>query len=283
MPKFGPFLPNIEESLEKILEYTQLTPSFYFDRTKFHERFYTTPAKDKDGNKYILKVQIEDYPKTKEIFGWERFFVRYFSEKNISDLHTPKFIESGELPPEWMTYKFAEGQLAGTMCGLYGTFAKTFPIESAVKSILALQSLTPDTTTKKETKNLYKNEKLINNSKAVLTHGDFHPGNIIVQGDHIAIIDWAYIHLNNYLYDITFLWLTFHNHPQLQERLLAKFKELSPRKENFDQMFKINLQHFVPRIIKIIKDRINSIKSLKEKAIFEKKLEYFENFYKNNL
>ena len=65
MPKYGPFLPNIEESIQKILEYTKLTPSFYFDSQKFHERFYTTPTKDNEGNKYNLKIRIEDYPKTK--------------------------------------------------------------------------------------------------------------------------------------------------------------------------------------------------------------------------
>lgn len=252
------------------MEYTELTPFFHFDQEKFNEKFYTTPAFDKDNNKFILKIRIEDYPETKETFGWERFFVRYFNEIDTKNLYTAEFIKSGELPPEWMIYKYVEGKAAGNMCEINKNIVSEFPIEKVVKSIISLQNLTKNAIIRKEIKTLPDKNKT--QSYSVLVHGDFHPGNIIIQKNKVVIIDWAYIHLNNYLYDIAFLWLLLWNHSELQNKLLKTFKKLSPIKDSFEEIFNLNIKEITPKMFRIVKDRMAH-----DKNYTKEHLEYLKN------
>ncbi|MEX1051934.1 MAG: phosphotransferase [Patescibacteria group bacterium] len=52
-----------------------------------------------------------------------------------------------------------------------------------------------------------------------LSHGDLHPGNIIINDDRVSLIDWETIHIDNYVADTAFLWLRLWNMPNWRNAL----------------------------------------------------------------
>jgi len=296
MPKYGPFLPNIWENIYQILEKNNLTPDFYFTKENFYktlkpQRFFITPVEDSNGNKYIFKARIEDYQETKEIFNREINFIKYINKEKISDLKIPCFIKSEKKPIEWILYEFVEKYSSGNILGPWERYEKNFPIDCALDLIFTLQKNTKNIIKDKivgtipikngdiflkefddYSKNIqnlidknklskareiiFKNKKLLNNSASVLVHGDFHPGNMIINSSNppfsLVIIDWANIHINNYLYDAVFLWIIFSQYPYLQKKIIKHLTESHQIIKNFDILFKINLIRIIPQIIETL-------------------------------
>lgn len=60
-------------------------------------------------------------------------------------------------------------------------------------------------------------------------HGDFHPGNILVQGDKKYIIDWSGVHVGNYVSDIAHTYLLMTHVPEIpgQSKILHKIISLA--------------------------------------------------------
>lgn len=106
---------------------------------------------------------------------------------------------------------------------------------------------------------LVRNKRILDKSSVFLCHGDFHQGNILINiinepsPNHTTpyIIDWANLQLNNYVYDIAFLWAMLNQYPKLQRDLTENFIKHSPKTEDFDHLFKLNLIRIIPQLVEI--------------------------------
>src|SRR3989344_4434343 len=81
-----------------------------------------------------------------------------------------------------------------------------------------------------------------------LCHGDFHPGNIIIEGSKISIIDWETIHIDNYLFDASLLWLRLWNVP-LRDRMLKLFLKNFPETISIPLLRHMILRHLIGEIV----------------------------------
>jgi len=92
---------------------------------------------------------------------------------------------------------------------------------------------------------LVKKRKLLDRKCNFLTHGDFHPANIFIDQNAIAI-DWENLHINNIAFDITTLWFRMANHKKYRKLLLEEFTKTITQKEDFKQLFRLNILSRLP-------------------------------------
>lgn len=319
MPKFGPFLPNIKKSIYDILERNELAPDFYFDSDDFYkkletQRFFIMPVIDANNDKFIFKARIEDHLSTKAIFDREIKFPQFVKKLNIPNLKVPDVKRAEYHPIEWYIYPYIETDASGDIAGIYEKHLENFPVQNIVMAISALQNNTENITSRegfielpkrsgegfielfdkfkhsmenfidsekiiKARKKLSENKNILNNSSNVLSHGDFHPGNIILDEKNsppsVTLIDWAGVQINNRAYDIAFLWSTLSQTPETQDRLLQEFRKTASDNENFDRLFDLDLLIIIPQII----DRFNYITEHTGKR-FEEQTEFLVERFK---
>ncbi|MDD3190627.1 MAG: phosphotransferase [Candidatus Pacebacteria bacterium] len=295
MPKYGPHLKGIEKKVHNKITELGLVPKYIFDAKKHQERFYTAPCKNKKGEKVIFKMRTEDYKETKEFFRREIRINQLFtkSSKKTGNLSVPKFIKGdAEHVPEWMVYEFIEGYESGDF---YNGFEirniKKFSIDSfidAMKSVHKMPIFRENGAGLKLTKETYKDFKkayqknkerllpffsekeigkagevlesykgVIDKESDTLTHGDFHPGNLIITPQkEVAIIDWYFVHLNNAAFDIAFLYLEITD-KKFRDKLLHKFvEELVENKEEFMTLFRLDILRLAPQKINVLYDAL---------------------------
>lgn len=303
MPKFGPFLPNIKKSIYDILERNELAPDFYFDSDDFYEkletqRFFIMPVIDKHNDKFIFKARIEDHLSTQAIFDREIRFPQFVKKLNIPFLNVPDVKKAEYKPIEWYIYPYLETDASGNIAEIWEKYQENFPIKKVVLSIIALQENTKNITEREgfveipkrsgegfielfdQFKNsldglispeetsqareiLLANKDLLKKSSAVLSHGDLHPGNIILNEKDsppsVTLIDWAGVQINNYAYDIAFLWATLSKSPKIQNDIIEEFKKVllehGYNNDDFEKLFNLDLFIIIPQIV----DRFNYI------------------------
>ena len=100
---------------------------------------------------------------------------------------------------------------------------------------------------------LRKNKPVINKSKLVLTHGDLHPGNIILnKNNRLVIIDWFNAHLNNMAFDSCFVWFSLWGYPEEQDSFLEKILEINSKEKQFKKLFSLNQIILTPKFLEIM-------------------------------
>lgn len=323
MPKYGPHLEAIREKINDRLDQLNLRPGFLFDPRKNNERFYTAPCKDKNGGKVIFKMRTEDYKETKEYFRREIKINRLFTEcygKNAA-MSVPRFMEGdSENIPEWMVYEFIKGCECGDFYnGLEKDSMLRFPLESFICGMKNMHEMSAFAQGKiglgregyKEFKDAFERyggrlkpffsekdmenaEKILDVSREILdrgsviiTHGDFHPGNVIITDKkEIAIIDWYYVHLNNLAYDIAFFFLEIAD-DEFGKKMLEKFvDEMVKDEKMFWRLFRADVLCIIPWKVNVLCDALYTFDPAKEDyyrkltpkgiAKLEKNLDVFE-------
>ena len=298
MPKFGPYIKNIDKKIESKIANLGLVPDYKFDFEKNIGRFYTTPCKTKEDKKVIFKMRVEDYPETKDFFEKEIKVNQLFASFRGSekDLPVPKFLDGDyKSTPEWIMYDFIDGSVAGNFYdGIYAKNIGNFPVDSFIgviekihkMSILLASGQNLITLEKRghdaylrdfnmygarmkpffkereidKVKGIFNSyENLLNRKTNTVTHGDLHPGNIILmKKGGVAVIDWFYVHLNNIAFDFAFLFTETDNE-RFRKKLLEKFvkkfvKDKSKDKKEFYSLFRLSILRIVPQKINILFD-----------------------------
>ena len=293
MPKYGPHLPGIEKKVHDKISELKLVPKYIFDAKKHQERFYTASCRDKKGDKVIFKMRTEDYWETKESFRREieinRLFLQFY--KRSRKLSVPKFIDGdSEHAPEWMVYEFIEGREAGDFYnGLLKNNIKNFPLESLIAGMKNMQKMSAFAAGEiklraqkyEDFKKAYEasgdalapffdkaqiaqgaeilrtHGELLDAKSVAITHGDFHPGNLIITpGGKIAVIDWYCVHLNNMAFDIAFLYLEIAD-KKFRKKVLEKFMaEIVSDEAEFWQLFRLDILRLVPQKINVLRDAL---------------------------
>lgn len=294
MPKYGPHLPDIEKKVRSRLAALALKPKYVFDADKHQERFYTAPCRDAAGGKVVFKMRTEDFVETKEYFRREIEINRMFAKryKKRGKLSVPRFIEGdSKHVPEWMVYEFIEGYESGDFYnGLLKNNIKSFPLPSlmaAMKNIRSAADFAKGEVKLKAEKHkdfiaafekdrarletffteqeIVRAEEILRGGKKILdakndtiTHGDFHPGNLIITpAKEIAIIDWYYVHLNNFAFDIAFLYLEIAN-KKFRKKVLESFVDSLAKKDRADFwiLFRLDILRLVPHKISVLCDAL---------------------------
>jgi len=292
MPKYGPHIADIEKEVKERLEKLGLVPGYEFDANKHRERFYTAPCRDQKGRRVIFKMRTEDYVPTRDYFRREikinRFFTQYAAKGG--SLLVPKFIDGDTVhSPEWMVYEFIPGREAGDFYnGLEDKNIKNFPLKSLIDGMRDMKSLgnlaQADVRLGAENYGDYrkalsdgipilepffssgeiakaqevirKGKTLLDAKSTVIAHGDFHPGNIIITGRKVAIIDWYYVHLNNIAYDFSFLLLEMPD-PVIRKKYAEKFvSQVAAREKYFPELLRLCLLRLAVQKIGVLKDAL---------------------------
>jgi len=319
MPKFGPFLPNIKKSIYDVLERNELAPDFYFDSDDFYkkletQRFFIMPVIDANNDKFIFKARIEDHLSTRIIFDREIKFPRFIKKLNIPFLNVPDVKKVEYHPIEWYIYPYIETDASGDVSGIFEKHLDHFPIQNIVMAISALQNNTKNITSRegfieiprrsgeefmelfdefkhslenlanpkeiaRTLEKLSENKDILDNFSNVLSHGDLHPGNIILDEKKsppsVTLIDWAGVQMNNRAFDIAFLWSTLSRTPKIQNELFQEFRKTVSDSENFDKLFDLNLIIIIPQII----DRFNYISEHTGRK-FDEQIKFLVNKFK---
>lgn len=115
------------------------------------------------------------------------------------------------------------------------------------------------------------------------THGDFHMGNIFLQHvkeiNMIKITDWETYQLNNFGFDIAYLFTRLSQEPEARNNILSAYLKLIPedKRERFKILFRLNVLYFA------IKDGIlASYLELTEKEV-EDRQRWFKNLFLKSL
>lgn len=111
---------------------------------------------------------------------------------------------------------------------------------------------------------LIKNSDILNKSNFFPSYVELYPERIKQNAEKTEIVHSNKPLLNNYAYDASFLWVALIKYPELQSKLMSYFIKKSPNKENFDQLFKLNLAGIIPEFLE----------KLKNKPKFKKEIEY---------
>lgn len=86
------------------------------------------------------------------------------------------------------------------------------------------------------------NKKILDLSANFLCHGDLYPNNLIIneKGD-LIILDWSMATFNNFAFDVAFLYLMAQADFSWQKKFLKSYLQLIKEKEEFKELFRINL------------------------------------------
>jgi hypothetical protein len=293
MPKYGPHLKDIQQSVIVQLAALGLQPSYAFDAHKHQERFYTAPCKTVDGNKVIFKMRTEDFAETQIYFRREirinELFTEFYKQSRI--LSVPLFLDgdAGHVP-EWMVYEFIPGREAGDF---YNGFEEGnitgFDVDSLVAGMCNMQEMSAlaqgDIGLAREDSKAFQKayEKysrrlepffplreieeagalltqgapLLDARCAIIAHGDFHPGNLILKdGGGVAFIDWYNVQLNNLAFDLAFLVLEITD-AAFRDRIFARFiADIVDDEAEFWQLFRFDILRLVPQKINVLADAL---------------------------
>ncbi len=293
MPINGPHLPAIEKIIHARLRELELTPQYVFRAAQHQERFYTAPCRTRAGQQVVFKMRTEDFRETQEYFRREIMINRRFSEfsSQAQTLSVPLFLAGdAETVPEWMVYEFIAGVEAGDFYnGFQKKLVPRFSVDSLIAGMRSMHALpafaqgdirlaparyadfaaayeahqaqlapffTPSQLAAGR-ELLAVHEQLLDESGRVIAHGDFHPGNLLLQpGGEVAFIDWYNVHLNNPAFDLAFLLLEIPEH-DFRDRILERFVgELvgNGGAEEFWLLLRLDIVALVGQKVKVMHD-----------------------------
>lgn len=310
IPKVGSILiPEIENKIEQKLKDLNLKPEISikkFLRLYKKHRYFTSCFK---GNKKIVFYsRLHNNLDAKEKFIREIEFLRKLKKKKLKIKKiVPKILNYGiEKDFEWYSREYLQGLSLKESQNL---IKKPFLVKKIVKTIFDISKISPKIFPKLKKfnfqnylaigihKGLVKkriisktlSEKILNLTKENLPllekenkyfcHGDLNLGNILSDGKRIWIVDWELIHLNNFAYDIAYLFVNSWKEKRSFRRKLIQtyINQLSNSK--FKKFKKI-----LPTIISYFSSGgILQKESREKKSSFEKRRRFYINLLKNCL
>jgi len=126
-------------------------------------------------------------------------------------------------------------------------------------------------------KRFKKNCSLLKIENRYLSHGDFNLGNLIIQKGDLKILDWESIQINNFAFDIAYLFShLWQSRKEIRKRLIESYLELLSPKEKivFKKLFPIVIFYLAVGGIEAKPVEISPL-------LFKKRKEFFKKLLKN--
>lgn len=275
-----PLIPDISRKIEKVLEKLKLKPLIlpqrFIEKTKGEKHRYSSVCLDKQGNKLIFYARLRgtDFEKNrmrtevliaKEIIkkGGLEIIPRYFQAQIVNDdfewltrEYFPYPVLELKREIEKLRKKISKEGISRIVKGIYELnhsflsefpFLKKFNIGGYLNCGNTAYSLQKEGVLEKEecdklNKFLKENEKLLAKENRYFCHGDFQIGNIILSGKKVKIIDLESAHINNFCFDISFMFSRLWRETKTRKSLIKIYFESLPEKEKliFPNLFRID-------------------------------------------
>jgi hypothetical protein len=305
-------ISNIQKKIEKKLRELNLKPKISpreFLKIQRKHRYFS-PSLSKDGKIVAFYARLHDNLDAKEKFIREINFLKKIKESSLRiKKFVPEILDYGiENDFEWLIREHKIALPLGQSRNLTQEISSEI-IKKIVKLILEIAKIPPGNFPGLKKFNcqnyfgngVYRNlikkglipreisEKLremvkrsfllLEKENKYFCHGDMNLGNILSDKKNIWIIDWELIHLNNFAYDIGYLWAhlweakrNFRNElmnsylKELNSQKLLKFKKLLPIVVSYLSLGGIELK-----------------KENEKKEIFQKRRSFYLKLLKNCL
>lgn len=306
-------IPNIEAKIDKKLKSLQLspqiTPHSFFKKYTDSKHRYFSPCKNRGGSLFGFYARCHNNEDAKKKFIQEINFLNSIKETKLSINNSiPKIIKwRKESNFEWMLREYVKGEPLGSSTKLAfppqrKTINQLVLLISEIKKIKLKQSsslklkkftfknylpeslytnlskkkIISSSLSKKSIKNINSAMPLLEKENHYVSQGDLNLGNIIIdKKNNPWLIDWELIHLNNFAYDIGYLWahlweakkefrqklmLKYIKH--LNKNELLKFKKLLPIVASYLSLGGICIEHSKEKKTKLEKRRLFYIRLL---------------------
>jgi len=277
-PKKHRFIKNINKIIKEKLKNLNLKPlKNLSDFIKKNKRFYSTPC-FLEGKKFFFKILITNEIGPAEAIRREIEILKFLSVQKIKfNIHQLVKYDKKKFP-YWYLVRYYEGKLLGHFYDLY--FKNKKYITLLVNALFSLQNISQKNLMKilkkkefflwqrdfnayfkmvkdylqnieKDIGNKINSQKIYNflnekkgifsKSPLVLTHGDFTLANFVLNKEKLIVTDWEQSHLDNFVYDLSHLWIQLWRYPQWQKKLVLEFMSRLPKNkiEEFKDLFRI--------------------------------------------
>jgi len=272
------YIKNIAKIIKTKLKELKLRPlkrlSVFIRKNK---RFYSTPCL-RGKEKLFFKILIANELAPTEAIRREIAIIKFLNAQKVKINFPPLVTSDNKKFPYWYLTQYFEGKLLGNFYKLNLNKRKYIPL--LVEALFSLQRISKKElekiSKKKEFflwqrsfdgylkmikfyrrgiekklvkkidfKKIYQlfeqSKKIFKKSPLVLAHGDFTLANFICTSEKLVVADWEQAHLNNFVYDLSHLWIQLWRYPDWQKSLISEFiQRLSKNKiEEFKDLFRI--------------------------------------------
>lgn len=272
------YIENIDNIVKTKLKELELKPlKKLLEFIKKNKRFYSTPCL-REREKLFLKILITN--ETAPIEAIQREIeIRKFLSTFKKEINTTPLVEyDNKNFPYWYLSQYAEGKLLGYFYEIWLKNRKYIPL--LIDILFALQKV-PQNELKKifkrkgaflwrrdffaylkmikdhesginkkivkeiDFKKIYDffNEKkeIFSESPLILAHGDFTLANFISTREKLFIVDWEHAHLDNFVYDLSHLWIQLWKYPNWRKELIFEFISRLPKDkvEELKDLFRV--------------------------------------------
>jgi thiamine kinase-like enzyme len=279
-------IPQISHKINKTLKTLNLkpiiSPQEFIQKTAKKKHRYWSLCQTKDGKKVIFYARLHQNKDAEIKFKKEIKFLKKIKERNFAfSRYMPKLIKAGlEKDFEWMIREYTDGLPLGFSrklkirihLGMAPILAKVvFQINQFKKEFLGGLGLKKfDWRDYLGVKNLYfgllkegvinfrtyqeitrileEKGEILKKENHYFNHGDLNLGNLIFSKKSFKIIDWELIHLNNFAYDIAYLWTHLWQAPKrFRKKLVSGYlRMLSPKKRKiFKEIFPVVVLYLI--------------------------------------
>jgi thiamine kinase-like enzyme len=276
LPKTGNILiPKIGEKIERKLKELELKPEISpKDFLKIHKsgkHRYFSVCRTKEGKRVGFYSRLHFNLDAKSKVVQEIKFLSKLKKSNLEIKKiVPQIIDSGiEKDFEWFVREFPRGEPLGFSRELFQKIdlklvprivkiifeilkipanffpeIKSFKVENYlakdIYSQLVKKGILEKNLVDSIQKFIRKNLNFLKKENRYFCHGDLNLGNIISDGKKIWLIDWELIRLNNFAYDIGYLWAHLWQAKKIfRQNLISEFLRKLPREkiEKFKILF----------------------------------------------
>ncbi len=306
-------IPNIEAKINRKLKSLQLspqiTPRSFFKKYTDNKHRYFSPCKNQEGSLFAFYARCHDNKDAKKKFIQEINFLNSIKETKLSINNSiPKIIKSRKGNDfEWMLREYIKGKTLGSSRKLafppqIKTINQLVLLISEIKKIKLKQSsslklkkftiknylseslythlskkkIISSSLSKKSIKNINSTMPLLEKENHYISQGDLNLDNIIIdEKNNPWLIDWELIHLNNFAYDIGYLWAhLWETKKEFRQKLilgyikhlnkneLLKFKKLLPIVASYLSLGGICIEHSKEKKTELEKRRVFYIRLL---------------------
>ncbi|MFQ6049688.1 MAG: phosphotransferase [Candidatus Paceibacterales bacterium] len=298
---------KIKEKLKELHLKPEVSPKKFLQKYKTGKHRYFSPCFKKEKEVVAFYARLHDNLDAKQKFLNEVRFLKELKKSNLRIKEiVPEILSSGvEKDFEWFEREYPPPPPLGKSRKASSPLSPLI-IDKIVKAIVEISRINPKKFPKIKFKkfnprnylaegtyeNLVKRRiisreishkiaRMIKNKMGLLekenhyfSHGDLNLGNILSNGENIRIIDWELVHLNNFAYDIGYLWAhLWEAKRDLRNRLMASYlKRLSPSQlTKFKKLLPVVASYLSLGGIKY-KKRREKIKILEKRRVFYLKL-----------